>query len=192
MNIIMAKFISDENLVKAYLKGDEAAFGVLVNRHLGLVYGLARRYTGDPDNASDIAQETFMKIWRNLKQFDTKRNFKAWIAAITRNSALDWLKAKKAIPFSSFERQSQGFNIIENIIDPLPLPSVVAERNISAGKARTLVMRLPEKYSSIIYLHDQDDLTFSEISEQVKKPLNTVKSQYHRAIKILRKSAGQG
>ncbi|MCX6702751.1 MAG: RNA polymerase sigma factor [Candidatus Wolfebacteria bacterium] len=183
----MEKFVSDENLVKAHLKGDETAFGILVNRHLGLVYGLARRYTGDQDNASDIAQETFLKIWRNLKKFDTNRNFKAWMLAIAKNSALDWLKAKKAVPFSNFENQTEGFNFIESIIDPLPLPSVVAERNIRADEARALVLRLPQKYSSVVNLHDENGLTFSEISYKTRRPLNTVKSQYHRAIKILRR-----
>jgi RNA polymerase sigma-70 factor, ECF subfamily len=187
----MDKFMSDENLVKFYLEGDETAFEVLLSRHLRLVYNLARQYTGDPDSASDIAQETFMKIWRNLKKFDVNRNFKAWMMAIAKNSALDWLKSKKAVSFSKLESKADGFSFIENIIDPLPLPSVIAERNIAVNEARAVLLRLPPKYSSVVHLHDEDGLTFSEISEKTNKPLNTVKSQYSRAIKTLRKFTGQ-
>src|SRR3989338_5537868 len=94
------KNFTDEQLVKSYLKGDEKALEELVRRYLPVIYNFSRKYTGDPDNASDIAQEVFVKVWKNLKKFDTSKNFKAWLFTVAKHTALDWLKKKNALPFS--------------------------------------------------------------------------------------------
>ena len=94
------KNFTDEKLVQIYLKGDGKALEELVRRYLSLIYNFSRRYNGDADNVSDIAQEVFVKVWKNLKKFDKSKNFKLWIFTIAKNTALDWLKKKNAVPFS--------------------------------------------------------------------------------------------
>src|SRR3989344_2340755 len=91
---------TDEKLVQMYLRGGEKALEELVRRYLPLIYSFSRRYSGNTDNASDIVQEVFIKAWKNLKIFDQNKSFKTWIFTIAKNTALDWLKKKNAVPFS--------------------------------------------------------------------------------------------
>lgn len=178
--------ITDERLVAQYLAGDESAFATLVERYLPLVYGLSRKYCGDPDKAADIAQETFIKTWHNLKKFDIKKSFRSWLFVIAKNTALDWLKRKNEIPFSSFANKNGSESFIESIADPALSPAVVAENKIFAEKINNHVTELPVKYRSVVSMRVDDDLTFKEISKKLQKPLNTVKSHYRRALRLLK------
>jgi RNA polymerase sigma-70 factor (ECF subfamily) len=126
-----------------------------------------------------------VKVWRNIKKFDTKRSFKTWIYTIAKNTALDWLKRKQEIPFSSFETE-ESENPMQNIVDPLALPSVAFDRKLAAEKMNAIVGNLPEYYERVVSMHTKDQLTFNEISKKLRTPLNTVKSRYRRALRILR------
>ncbi len=181
------KEATDEQLITQYLAGNEPAFAVLVERYLPLVYGFSRQYSGDKDKAADIAQETFIKVWRNIKKFDKKKSFRPWLFAITKNTALDWLKRKNEIPFSSFASEDGEENFIENIADPALSPAVLAENKMFAEKIENHFTELLTQYHSVVSMHVSDGLTFKEISKLVKAPLNTVKSQYRRALLLLKK-----
>ena len=111
------KSIADEQLVRDYLNGNERAFEELIRRYLPLIYGFSRRYSGDADNACDIAQEIFVKVWKNIKKFDTSKNFRVWIFKVAKNTALDWLKKKNAIPFSLLKECHEDENFEANIVD---------------------------------------------------------------------------
>ena len=180
------KNLKDEELVHLSRKGNEAALEILIKRYLPLVYGFSRRYTGDADKAADIAQETFIKVWRNLKKFDGTKQFKPWLYAIAKNTALDWLKKKREIPFSSFAAESEDENRLFDVADTLPLPTITLDRKIAAEKIESIVNKLPEHYHSVIVMREKEDLTFKEIAKKLGKPLNTVKSHYRRAVQLLR------
>lgn len=95
---------SDEELITAYLAGNSKAFTVLVERHLNGVYSYVLRFVGD-EVAEDIVQETFIKAWNNIKKYNAgSSKFKTWLLRIARNTAIDFLRKKKHIPFSEFER----------------------------------------------------------------------------------------
>jgi len=178
----------DEKLIQDYLSGNDASLEILVKRYLPRVYAFSRQYTGSTDNASDITQETFVKAWRNLEKFDTKRKFSAWILTIAKNTAFDWLRRKKETPFSAFENpDGEPTGFLANLIDPLPLPQAIAEKNSNIENVWTVVSKLPRKYSTVIYLRHVEDLSFKDISLKLQKPLNTVKSHYRRALEIVRK-----
>ncbi len=179
--------LSDEKLIARYLRGDEAALEALVKRYLPLVYGFATRYTGNPDNAADIAQETFVKVWKNIRKFDQKRSFKSWIFTIAKNTALDWLKKKKEPPFSAFET-NEGENPLENIADTLVLSSIAIDQKILAAKMDVVIQNLPKHYHTVVTLREKEQLSFREIAKKLHAPLNTVKSRYRRALHILKGS----
>jgi len=77
---------------------------------LPLIYNFSRRYAGDPDNASDITQEAFVKVWKNLKKFNISKNFRVWLFAIAKNTALDWIKKKKTLPLSLLNENEEVEN----------------------------------------------------------------------------------
>src|SRR4030042_2442046 len=105
---------SDNNLVEEYLNGREEAFAELLKKYLGPVYNFLYRITNNKEAAEDISQDAFFKVWKNLKRFDQNRNFKTWLFAIAKNTAFDWLKKKKELPFSLFA-DDEGNNRLEEI-----------------------------------------------------------------------------
>ncbi len=165
---------TDESLVELYLRGDEAAFQALVERYLPLVFGLARKYTGERYKASDIAQETFVKVWKNIRRFDTRRSFRAWLFVIAQHTALDWLRGKE-IPFSA-----TAFDVLEPASDE-DVSAKLATK-MSAEKVRAQMHDLGPEAQKIIQLHSEEGLTFKEIGQALGKSLNTVKSIYRRAV----------
>jgi len=181
------KNFTDEQLVKSYLKGDEKALEELVRRYLPLIYNFSRRYTGDSDNASDIAQEVFVKVWKNIKRFDTSKNFKTWIFTVAKNTALDWLKKRNAIPVSLLKEYRED-EVLNNITDPNQISMVdqIYQKSLSQNLSLA-VGKLPSKYSAVINLYYQKGLKFREISALLNEPTNTVKSRYRRGVATLKK-----
>ena len=178
---------SDTQLVADYLCGGEKAFETLVLRYLKPIYSFTCRYVGGERDANDVTQEVFVKVWRYIKRFDQSKNFKTWIFSIAKNTALDHLKRKKAIPFSEFENED-GENIItETLADPCPLPQELLEK---AGMAQTLILameKLSPKYRMVLFLRYNDHFNFREIAESFGEPLHTITSRHRRALIQLQK-----
>lgn len=180
------KHFSDELLVKRYLKEkNERALEFLIKRYLPLIYGFVRRYTGNEDNASDITQEVFVKVWRNLERFDQSKSFRTWIFTIAKRTAIDWLRKKRAVPFSAFETEG-GNAFLDSLVDDSP--SLIEQLFIKENsKALAFALaQLPPHYNPIIRLRLDDNLSFREIAGRVKEPVNTVKSRYRRGAALLK------
>ena len=178
--------INDEILTRKYLQGDEKSLEVLILTYLKQIYSFVYRYVGNGQDAEDITQEVFVRVWRNLKKFDQNKSFKTWIFSIAKNASLDFLKKKKAIPFSEFEREDGGNIIIDTLADPSPLPPELLEK---AGMARMLneaMEKLSPQYRMVLFLRYNDHFNFREIAESLNEPLNTVKSRHRRALVMLR------
>jgi len=178
---------TDEQLVADHLAGDETALRFLVGRYLKPVYNLALRLTGDGDEAEDIAQDAFVKMWRHLGRYRPGRSFRAWLYTIVRRTTIDHWRRKRHVPFSDFENEDGGNFLEEGLTDPGPLPDESAMTAEEAAAATAAVKELPVIYRTVLYLRHDDELTFEEIGEVLDKPLNTVKSQYRRAVIRLRR-----
>lgn len=179
--------MTDEALVMHYKKGDNAALEILIQRYLPLIYGFSRRYSGDPERAADITQETFIKMWKNIRSFDTARSFKPWVFTIAKHTALDWLKRKEATPFSFFRNEEGEENIPQATRDHESLEDLLDTKD-AASDARRALSRIPVSHAKVVLMHHDEELTFKEIARVLQEPLNTVKSRYWRAIQFLRKS----
>jgi RNA polymerase sigma-70 factor, ECF subfamily len=175
--------LADEQLVNQYLVNkDEQFLEELVKRYLPLIFGFVKRYTGNEDNASDITQEVFVKVWKNIKSFDQIKSFKTWIFTIAKRTAIDELRKQKAIPFSVL--QEEGFE--NSIADESPS---ILDQIFSQQQLKELVLalaKLPVNYNSVINLRADDDLSFREIAVKLEEPLNTIKSRYRRGLALLK------
>ncbi|MFH1423500.1 MAG: sigma-70 family RNA polymerase sigma factor [Candidatus Nealsonbacteria bacterium] len=170
---------SDQQLITNYFAGDDEALEVLIKRYLKPIFGFTYRYVGNYQEAEDITQEVFIKVWRNLKKFDRNRSFKTWIFAIAKNTAFDHLKKKKAIPFSNFENEKGENSLINKLAD-----FIIPPKEPLLGMA---VEKLPSKYRTTLSLHYNDQFTFREIAETIGESINTVKSRHRRGISLLKK-----
>jgi len=179
---------TDEELITDYLEGDEAAFSALAERHLKSVYSFISRFVGDAREAEDITQETFLKAWKSAKQYNSESSkFKTWILRIARNSAIDFLRKRKHIPFSDFET-NDGQNIFaETVADTSELPDEAYATLEDATLLQEIINELSPEARGVLVLHYTNGLTFAQIGEIIGEPSNTVKSRHHRAILNLRK-----
>lgn len=177
----------DEQLITDYLAGDEQSLELLVKQYLKPIYSFVSRYVGNGQEAEDITQEVFVRVWRNLKKFDQNKSFKTWIFSIAKNASLDSLKKKKAIPFSEFDTEEGGNRITDTLADPSPLPLELLEK---AGMAKILnaaMEKLSPQYRMVLFLRYNDHFNFREIAESLSEPLHTITSRHRRALIQLKK-----
>lgn len=161
----------DQQLIADYLAGDDKALEILINLYLKPIYSFTYRYLNNSQEAEDITQEAFIKVWKNLKKFNKNKKFKTWIFAIAKNASLDWLKKKKPVLVSDFSN-------FEIPVEPAFLATV---------EINSLLQQLPLKYRLILFLRYNDHLNFREIAETLSEPLNTIKSRHRRALIMLKK-----
>lgn len=185
---------SDQQLIADFLAGNEKSLEILIQRYLKPIYGFVYRYVGNAPEAEDITQETFVKVWKNLKKFDRSKSFKTWIFTIAKNTSLDFLKksqsasgGKKIIPFVDFENNKGENKFIETLADSSPLPDELLERAYIGKMLEAAINKLFPKYRLVLSLRRNGHFTFNEIAEALGEPLNTVKSRYRRALIMLKK-----
>ena len=181
MTSVMSMSEQENNLIEKTLSGDEEAFAEIVKIYLNQIYNFVFRLAGDCDAADDLTQETFVKAWRNLKKFDQKRNFKTWLFTIAKNTAFDWLKKKKEIPFSTFADE-EGESWLENVVDENILPDEILERSDLAEEMEKIIQKLPPHYRAILLLHYKEDFSLHEIAEIIGELYNTIKSRHQRGL----------
>jgi len=183
---------SDENLIKKYLKGETSSLDILVKRYFRQIYFFVLKYAGTPQDSEDVTQEVFLKVWRHLKRFDQKKSFRAWIFTIARNSALDFLKKKKEIPFSRFE-DSEGKNFfIETLADNSNFLAEAVEKKDIFQRFNSVIEKFSLKCRRIFSLRYDKQFTFQEIADEMGEPLSTIKSRHRRAIQKIKKTIKEG
>lgn len=176
---------SDEELIKAYLAGDEAVFSLLVERYTNHVYNFVVQLVHDRTAAEDIVQDTFVKAWKHLPQFDQEKSFKTWLFAIAKNTAYDFLKKKKTLPFSLFENE-EGENVLENTPGDDEHPEDILDREGVAEDLEAKLSLLSPPYQLLLRLRYQEDFSLHEVADILKEPYNTVKSRHQRALRELK------
>lgn len=179
---------NDEDLITAYVGGDDGAFEWLVERHLRSVYSFVFRLVGNEKDAEDIVQETFLKVWKNLKNYSRESaKFKTWLMRIARNTAVDYLRKKRHVPFSKLEGDNEESWIAENLPDEQPLPDELLAHKGDVEELERVVLKLSPIYREVLILYYGSDLTFEEVSVISEVSVNTIKSRHRRAVAELRK-----
>jgi RNA polymerase sigma-70 factor, ECF subfamily len=181
--------LEDKQLVLNFRLGDEQAFEILVDRYLKPLYRFVFQFTQNEQVAEDIVQETFVKVWKSLAKFDENKKFSTWLYAIAKNTALDWLKKKKTLPFSVFE-SADGSNFLEMFEDQTaPMALELWQKMDNAQEAEQFLNSLSPQLRTLLLLHYKEGFSLVEIAEIFGKPVNTIKSQTRRAIIFLRKKS---
>lgn len=176
--------LSDEQLVREYLKGDENALALLIHKHTSSIYNFVAQIIGRGQNAEDVTQESFIKMWKNLKKFDTNKKFKTWLFRIAKNTAIDYLRKRKITIVDLDTDEEVG---IETLVDPavLPFESLILQEQ--AEVVQKAVGELPEIYRTVLNLYYQEQLSLLEIAEIFDESVDTVKSRHRRALLKLKK-----
>lgn len=173
--------IEQEQLVAACIKGDPKAYEKLIHCFQTKIYSLAMRMLGDPDDAADVTQETFIRVFRTLNKYRGDATLATWIYRITANLCLDWLRQRKRKALSSDSPLSWGHETVKRQIeDNSPGP----EEQVATAELRREIQaalnKLEDHHRLAIILRDVQGLSYDEIAEVLQCPLGTIKSRINR------------
>ena len=175
----------DRDLILELQAGELDALGDMYDRHRHLVYRTALAITCDPDMASDLLQEVFLRLHRFAERIDPSRPLQPWLYRMTVNLSYTWIKRKS--------RWMRYINeMAERIItERRPAsPHILAERDESWRWVRQAILALPVQQRMVVVLYYINDLSLKEIAEILEIPVGTVKSRLHYARRVLKKQLG--
>jgi len=176
----MTDEVTDEKkLIYAAKEGEQLAYDKIVTKYLPLVYRYIARLTGDRHLAEELSQETFIKAWKNIRQFEADKSLKPWIMRIARNCAFDSLRKKKTIAFSFLSEPEQYR--LENIRTESLSPDELVEKKEKKELVEKILSHLSEEEREVLILHYLEELTVPEIAEILKKPEETIRTRLRRA-----------
>jgi RNA polymerase sigma-70 factor (ECF subfamily) len=169
---------SDADLLAGCRGGDEAAWRTLVERYTRKVFGLSYRFTGRSDEAEDLTQEVFVKVYQTLNRYrEADGPFGAWLMTVARNHAIDnYRRGRK-----ERERRSEDPLVLEMARSAEEHPTVGIEREERARLLHAGLRALPVELRRPLVLCDLQGLSYDEIAATLQIPLGTVKSRINRA-----------
>jgi RNA polymerase sigma-70 factor (ECF subfamily) len=164
-------------LVGQCRKGDALAWEMLVQRFQGRIYGLAYHYVGNAEEARDLAQDIFIRIYNRLDSCTNEKTFVPWMLRVARNLCIDRIRRKKARPPTS------GVPVDEmtHLKADTPDPEEVFELSARKSMVYKALQMLSDINREIILLKEIQGLSLEEISKMLKLPIGTVKSRSNRA-----------
>jgi RNA polymerase sigma-70 factor, ECF subfamily len=177
---------SDTAVIQRCRRGEVELFRLLVERYQDRIYNLSLRLLGNPEEALDAAQDTFVRAFRALGQFDTERPFAPWLYRIATNTCVGLLRKRRPDVFSldAMAEHEAEAALAAAASDTDPWQQL--ERSLRDDEIQCAVLALPEAYRMVILLRHQDELSYEEIAAAMELPLGTVKTLLHRARRRLR------
>jgi RNA polymerase sigma-70 factor (ECF subfamily) len=176
---------TDEHLVHRFREGSGDAFEALVDRHGTRVFNLCLRILGDPDEAADASQDTFLAALRKLHTFRGESAFTTWLHRVTVNACYDSLRRKRRRPLLQLVRDEDD----EQTEPSLPMPDHSDQVALSLDVSRAL-MEVSEEFRVALVMADVEDLPYDEIARILEIPVGTVKSRVFRGRAALGKALG--
>jgi len=180
----------DVALMLAVKEGDDDAFEELVGRHGPRLVGFFRRHMGDRDLAEDLAQETFLKVYRARKTYRPSARFRTWLLTIATNLMLNTRRYESKRLHVSLEVRdgsSEGDGR-SSLMDPrADGPPEASERDEIRRRVRLAVLELPENQRIAVALHRFEGLSYKEVAEVMGTTVKAIKSLLNRAKENLRR-----
>ena len=161
----------------AVASGDETALAVLIDRYAASVHAYLLRHSGSSDDAEDLLQETWVRVARSAKSFDTARRFRSWIYGIATNLVRDL-----------FRRRMTRERALRDLATRPPAAS--GADSVDRSELRARVAELPENMRAVVLLRYYEGMSEAEMVEVLEIPSGTVKSRLHAALRKLRGGYG--
>ncbi|MCQ4725160.1 sigma-70 family RNA polymerase sigma factor [Anaerotignum faecicola] len=184
----MAGHSEETSLIKKAQSGDSAAFGELIIRHERFVYNVVYRMLPNKEDAEDISQEVFLKVYKYLGKFDGKASFSTWVYKIAVNTCIDEIRKRKGKETLSINAEADGDDGVysrEYADSGMNVEEEVLSKE-GLSEIKRAIDKLSEEHKTIITLRDIEGLSYTEIAEITDCSMGTVKSRLARARKILK------
>jgi len=171
--------LDDRQLVEQIRQGDDRAFEMLVRRKTSKVYGLCYRVIGNSEDAKDISQLVFLKLWENLEKYDATYAFDTWLYRMVTNVAIDFMRSKQ----SRDNAVNSNLRLVKTSIDPEQTVTVARKEVESVFNAVSNV--LSPKQKTIFVMSEMEDLRSSEIAKVLGCRESTVRNHLFNARKLM-------
>ncbi|MCS7253896.1 MAG: sigma-70 family RNA polymerase sigma factor [Armatimonadota bacterium] len=188
-------YLTDEELVKLSCAGEREAFAILIRRYQDRIYSLVYRYVGNPEDALDLTQETFIKVFTKLGEFKGKSKFYTWLYRIAVNVCIDFRRRQhisavywddiKPVELNPFEvdESSEHYDVPDENGDP-ERRAIDSELRL---RIREAVDALPEQLRVVLLLREYEDMSYEEIAKIIGCPVGTIKSRLFQAREMLKR-----
>lgn len=168
----------DNKLVERCLQGDDAAWETIVNMYAKRVYNLSYRYTGRREEAEDLTQEIFIRVYQNLNSFRSDAgNFQSWVLRVGRNLIIDHYRQSRRFQQSAGSEEMEEMKLED---DKLPNPHRMIEQDEASRFLQDGLQSLPPELKEAIILRDLEGMAYQEIADLLGIPEGTVKSRINR------------
>jgi RNA polymerase sigma-70 factor (ECF subfamily) len=172
-----AQPLTPDSLIERCLAGDQNAWEQIVRQNWRKVFNVAYKFVGKHDEAEDLTQEIFLKIFKALHTFDRRANFQTWIISISRNLCIDHYRSVRK------ERQTIARDVDSAELQPATTergPYAMAEHQDLRAQLRQALETLPLTLRTAVVLRDLQELSYQEIADRLGLPEGTVKSRINR------------
>ena len=166
-----------DSLIEQCLAGDQVAWEQIVRQNWRKVFNVAYKFVGKHDEAEDLTQDIFLKIFKALNTFDRRANFQTWIISISRNLCIDHYRSVRK------ERQTIARDVDSSELQPATTdrgPYAQAEHQDLRAQLRQALEALPLTLRTAVVLRDLQELSYQEIADRLGLPEGTVKSRINR------------
>jgi len=166
-----------ETLIHRCLQGDERAWATIVSQHWRRVFNVAYKFVGRHDEAEDLTQEIFLKIFKSLDTFDRRANFQTWLVSVSRNLCIDHYRSVRK-ERETIDRDVDAASLSPASADESPIAAL--EQRDRVTLLRQALARLPDTLRSAVVMRDIQELSYQEIANRLDLPEGTVKSRINR------------
>ena len=166
-----------EALIQRCLRGDQSAWDLIVRRYWRKVFNVAYKFVGKHDEAEDLAQEIFFKIFKSLDTFDRRANFQTWLISVSRNLCIDHYRSVRK------ERETIDRGVDPNELTPVsrdPGPIAALEQRDRVVLLKQAMAELPDTLRTAVLMRDIQEMSYQEIADTLRLPEGTVKSRINR------------
>lgn len=180
--------MNEEEIVKQLKSGNYTNYDKIVDLYKNRVFGMAYKFTGDYDESQDLAQEVFLKIYRQIKNFREESKLSTWIYRISVNTCLDWKKKKermKSINFSNMVNEENKDQIID-IKDESLSPDKIVLQDEDQKQVHKLIYELSDKYKTVLIMYHFNEMSYQDIARALDIPERTVETRLYRARRMLK------
>ena len=174
---LAAQTTPTDQLIEACLQGDQQAWDAIVTRYRRRVFNVAYKFVGKHDEAEDLTQEIFLKLYKALDSFDRRANFQTWLTSISRNLCIDHYRSVRK------ERETVDRHVDAADLTPVakgPDALTQLHRRDRRELLRRGMLTLPENLRTAVLLRDIQELSYQEIATRLELPEGTVKSRINR------------
>ena len=172
-----AASLESDALIERCLQGDQSAWEAVVRQYWRRVFNVAYKFVGRHDEAEDLTQDVFLKVFRSLATFDRRANFQTWLISVSRNLCIDHYRSVRK------ERETIDRDIRSDDLasaSPNVSPLAALERRDLAEQLREALRHLPETLRTAVVMRDMQELSYQEIADRLGLPEGTVKSRINR------------